>query len=91
MADVITELISEQRKRLVASILGHAEREIYADLTPEQRAGLRKKVLESVGVFSDFALDCVRASTKDWTVNEEALRVLNQVSRDVSRLHRDAS
>lgn len=80
MSDVVTELVGEQRRRLVGSILGFMEREIYPDLTPLQQAQVRKKVLTSVGVFSDFTLDCIRACNKGWVVNEEALRLLHQIN-----------
>jgi hypothetical protein len=86
LSDVVSELITAQRKRLLASILGHAEREIYPDLTPEQQGRFRDKVLTSVGVFSDFTLDCVRAANKDWTVNEDAMRVLHHISNQVTKL-----
>lgn len=84
MSDVVTELVAEQRRRLVGSILGFMEREIYPDLTVQQQVAVRKKVLTSVGVFSDFTLDCIRACNKGWVVNEEAMRLLNAINDQVS-------
>ncbi len=85
MGDILTDLAGEQRSRLVASILGHAERELYATMTAGQRKVLREKVLASVGVYHDFVLDCLRAANKGSVVNEEAMRLLGQIHEAVKR------
>lgn len=89
MSDSLVErLLTEQRGRLVASVMGHCEREVFADLTEAQRKALRKKVLESVGVFYDFCRDALRASAADAhacgvVLNEEALRLLGEIHAEI--------
>lgn len=82
--DPVRELVGEQRKRLIASILQHAEREVYPSLTPEQRSAFRTKVLESVGVYHDLVLDVIKVSNRDTVMNEEAVTLLRQIHRAVS-------
>lgn len=85
MSEFATRLASEQRARLVSSILSHAEREVYPKLAAHERKAFREKVLASVGVYHDFVLDCLRASTDNGSVvNEEALALLHSIHSKVS-------
>lgn len=88
--DVVTAMIARQRRRLIASILGHAERELYEDLTEEQQKAFRKKVITSVGVFADFAMDVVRSANEGYWVNEDAMTLLADISEQVRNLTADA-
>lgn len=83
MSDILADLAGEQRSRLVGSILGHVERELWVKLTAAERKAIREKVLASVGVYHDFVLDCLRAANKGSVVNEEALRLLGQIHEAV--------
>lgn len=86
MSDFATKLASEQRGRLVGSILGHAERAPWwAKLTNADRKAFRDKVLASVGVYHDFVLDCLRAADDGSVVNEEALRLLQSIHSSLAR------
>lgn len=84
--DVVTQMIARQRRRLIASILGHAERELYDDLTQGQQEAFRKKVITSVGVFADFAIDATRSANEGYWVNEEAMKLLADLSEQVRNL-----
>ena len=86
MADPVVAIIGEQRKRLVGAILGHAEREIYADLTEEQQRAFRAKVLTSASVFSDFVIDVVRGISQGMYVNEDAMRMLAEINAQVRNI-----
>lgn len=89
MADsYMARLIAERRKRLVASILGHAEREFWPQLRPEQREAFRQKVLSSVDEFSDLTRDILKVVSNDVVVNEHALELLERLHRDVTSLKR---
>ena len=81
MADPVVETIGNQRRRLVATILGHAEREIYPSLTQEQQLAFRAKVLQSTSAFSDFVIDTVRASSQGgiW-INEDVVELLATIT-----------
>lgn len=84
--DIYLELVRGQRRRMTGAILGHLEREVYPLLTAEQREATRQKVLDSVGVFSDFVVDCLRGASKGALINEDAVRMLDQISRGVRAL-----
>lgn len=88
MADIVTDLIGRQRRRLIATILGHCEREVYGDLTKAQQEKLREVVLTAVGTYSDFTLDCIRSANDGWVVNEDALRLLHRISEQTKRASR---
>lgn len=83
MADTqLTKLIGEQRKRLVASIMGHAEREFFVDLTPQQQQDFRKKTLSAIDQFCDLMRDVVKITSDDSVVNTEALDLLRLVHQN---------
>lgn len=74
--DHMTRLIGERRRRLVASILGHAEREFYGSLNPQQQRDFRAKVLSSVDEFADLMRDVLKIVSEDAVVNSHALDLL---------------
>jgi len=78
--EFLRSLMSEQRRRLVGSVLEHAENNLYQRMSSEEQRAFREKVLTSVGVFYDFMLDAVKASVNDGSVmNEEALVLLRDL------------
>jgi hypothetical protein len=89
MADPVVAIIGEQRKRLVGTILGHAEREFYADLTVEQQHAFRIKVLVAAGSFSDFLIDVVRGVSQGTWVNDEVIGLLAEINNQVRNLQAD--
>lgn len=89
MADPVVAIVGEQRKRLVGAILGHAEREFYADLTDEQQKAFRAKVLTSASSFSDFVIDVVRGVSQGSWVNDEAMRLLAEINTQVRNIARE--
>lgn len=76
MSDQMQRLIGERRRRLVASIMGHAEREFFDKLTPQQQADFRRKTLTSIDEFADLVRDVLKISGEDVAVNDHALRLL---------------
>lgn len=81
---LVTALLTEQRGRLVASIMGHAERNLFPKMTEPEKKAFRLKVLESVGVFYDFCKDALRASAaiseaEGVVLNEDAMRMLGEL------------
>lgn len=81
---MMIKLVTERRKRLVASILGHAEREFYDKLTPPQRDEFRRKVLSSVDEFADLIRDLLKVTGEDTLVNDHVLELLGKIHRAVS-------
>lgn len=85
--DLLRRLLGEQRKRLVASLLGYVEQSAWwASLTAAEQRTLRDRVLVSIGVYHDFVLDVVKVGSEDSLRNEEALRLIQQVHASQSRL-----
>lgn len=80
MADTqIQKLITRRRQRLVASILGHAEREFYAQLTPAQQRAFREKTLASIDEFCDLMRDVLKVASDDVVLNDHALELLESL------------
>jgi hypothetical protein len=71
----------------VASILGHAEREVYPHLTPLQRQAFRNKVLSSIDVYHDLVMDLIKVyeGRDDTIVNEEALKMIRDIHTELKR------
>lgn len=88
MDSQMARLIGERRKRLVASILGHAEREFFTSLTPEQQRDFRRKVLSSIDDFADLMRDVLKISSEDVILNQHAVDLLESLhsqQRDLAR------
>lgn len=83
--DVLSTVITAQRRRAVATILGPLEETVRSKVTIEEWETIRKSVLGAVGIFADFSLDAVRASSEGQWVNDEALQLLNEIHQSVKR------
>lgn len=77
----IKDFLKRRRDRAVGSILGYAEREIFQDLTPAQRAGLRATVLDALNGYHDSVLDLVKA--EDGVRNDYVVEVLERVEQEL--------
>ncbi len=77
--DTLRRLLDVQRRRLVASIMSHAERELYPDLTPDQQKAFRSKVLSAVGSYHDVMLDILGTRDETELINLEAIELLRDV------------
>lgn len=66
-------LLGESRKRLVGSLMGYLEKEIYPELDKQQQELLRTKVLTSVGAYHDVCIDVIKASINDGVISNEYL------------------
>ena len=85
--DQLRRLAGEARKRAVGGILAAAENSPWWDrlTTPEQRAH-RDKVIGSINAYHDVVLDMIKVSQADALVNEETLRVIQQVHAAAERI-----
>lgn len=85
MSEFARQLAVEQRKRLVGSLMDHLERQVYPHVPKTVQVALRQKVLQSVGVYHDFVVDCLKASVADGVlVNEALLEKLDEIHREVT-------
>jgi len=84
MGDPMTEAVVRQRKRVVAAVLGHVEREIVPLLPTAERdrayQELRQKVLQSTAAYQDFVLDAMRGATQGVWVSDDVLEMLADIS-----------
>jgi len=71
------DFLKRRRDRAVGSIIGYAEREIFKDLSVEQRAGLRQVVLDATNGYHDSVLDLVKA--EDGVRNDRVVELLEQL------------
>lgn len=78
--DPTRALLQRQRQRLVASVLGHAERTFFAKLTAAEQQAFRSKVLASVDTYHDFMLDLTKVMEDQAPdVNQEAVRLIREM------------
>lgn len=86
--DMVVRLLDAQRRRLVATIMGHAERAFFSKLTQPERDEFRAKVLDGVAAFSDFTRDVVKIADTDFVRNERVLELIESIhsgQRDLIR------
>lgn len=81
MSEFVRNVLVEQRKRLVGTVMSHLEANVYPKLTVTERKELRDKVLTAVGAYHDICLDMLKASVTDGSVvNEEAVRLMAELN-----------
>jgi hypothetical protein len=88
MATQLMRLVQERRRRLVASIMGHAEREFFDALTEAQQQAFRAKVLQSIDEFADLVRDLLKVQGEDVVVNEHALQLLEALHHQQATIAR---
>lgn len=83
MNDDIRTLAGFQRRRLVATLMGILERELWPSLSEPERKAIRRQVLASVDAYHDFILDVCKVyeSKRDDAslVNSEAIHLLRRI------------
>ena len=83
-SEFVRNLMIEQRKRVVGSIMSHAEKNIFPSLSVPQQRAFRDKVLSSIGAYHDTCLDVLKASVDDgFVVNTEAIDLLRNIHAEV--------
>ena len=86
MSGLVANLLSQQRKRLVAGVLGSAERAAWwPKLAAPEQVEFRARVLASVNGFYDVTLDLLKATADEGVlISEDALRLI-QATHDRAR------
>lgn len=88
----VRNMLNEQRRRAVASLMQYLEANIFDRLTEREQRELRSKVIGSVGQYHDVCLDMLKASVNDGTVmNDEAARLLAGLKSEVTNLRREVT
>ena len=89
MSEFVRNVLNEQRKRMLGSIMQYVEREVYPKLSPREQKALREKVLNATGAYHDMCLDLLKASVSDGSVvNEEAIRLMAELNTRLQRASR---
>ena len=86
MAGLVSGLLAQQRKRLVAGVLGAAERsEWWPKLSVSEQSDFRTRVLHSINGYYEVTLDLLKVSTDEGVlISEDALRLI-QATHDRAR------
>ncbi len=83
--DRLRKLLVVQRRRLVGTILGFAERELYPQISKDQQQAFRAKVLTAVEGYHDLVMDIVGVAEDDNVIiNAEALELLRDIREQLA-------
>lgn len=83
----LSALLSSSHRRLVATVMGHLERQVYPHLSIEDRRELREVVIRAAGTYHETALDCLKAADSgddEVLRNERLWDLLEQIHRAVN-------
>jgi len=88
----VRNMLNEQRKRAVGSLMQYLEANVYDRLSVEEQRELRARVLGAIGQYHDTCLDMMKASVNDGTlINEDAVRMLAKLNTDMGLLRREVT
>lgn len=80
MADIVIRLITEQRKRCIAGVLGHCEHSAWWErLSVAEQREFRDKLLGDIGVFYDMVRDVVKVGSEEAVINENTVRMISEI------------
>ena len=85
----ITRVLDQQRRRMIAAIMGHAERSFFDRLTHEEQQAFRNNTLAAIGVYCDLVRDIVKVSNDDVVLNTEVLELVQAMHSNQHKLIRD--
>lgn len=79
-------VVTEQRKRCLASILGAAESSPWwGRLSREEQLAHRQRVIDSLGVFYDLCRDVIKVSDEEGLRNDHVVEMIEQIHRNSTR------
>lgn len=86
MSAVVVRVVTEQRKRCLASILGGAENAPWwGRLSREEQLAYRQKVIDALGVFYDLVRDVIKVSDDDGLRNDHVVELIERIHTQVQR------
>lgn len=87
MSQFVNNLMAQQRKRAVGTLMSYVERDIYPHLPQIQAKELREKVLAVIGAYHEVTLDVLKSAVDDGTaVNDDALAILSRMDGNLRAL-----
>ena len=89
MSDLVRGILSEQRRRLIATILGTVEASsAWSKMPAAEQKAFREKIIASIGVFADLCFDVLKVTNEGSIRNELAVGLIQQVHDSQRRLER---
>lgn len=83
----VKDFLRRRRDRALATILNHAEKDLYERLTPAERKAYRACVIDALNSYHDAVLDLMHSEDDQYTRNDEALAILEAAAdRALSRV-----
>lgn len=90
MSQFVRNMLVEQRKRLVGTLMKYVETDVYPRLPESERHRLRKKILQSIDSYHDVCLDMLKASVDDGSIhNDEAVRLLARLNSEIDAMRQE--
>jgi hypothetical protein len=84
--DPVRRIVTEQRNRLVATLLTHLEPKLRPAREREWQE-TRKVVMDAVGTYHDLVLDVLKVSREDGSIrNETAVELIRAVHTSQRRI-----
>lgn len=89
MSVQVREFLKNRRDRVLGTILGNAERQIWPKLTQPEREAFRNIVIDAVNSYHDSVLDLVKSD--DGARNDEVVALLERLEQRMrtAQGHRD--
>lgn len=86
MSAAVMRVVTEQRKRCLASILGAAETSPWwTKLSRDEQLAYRQRVIDALGVFYDLCRDVIKVSDEDSVRNEHVVELIERIHTQVTR------
>jgi hypothetical protein len=85
--DPVRRIVTEQRNRLVATLLTHLESRLRPLGGEREWQATRKVVMDAVGTYHDLILDVLKVSREDGSIrNETAVELIRAVHMSQRRI-----
>jgi hypothetical protein len=86
VSGAVIRVVTEQRKRCLASILGAAETSTWwPRLTKDEQLAYRQRVIDALGVFYDLCRDVIKVSDEDGLRNDHVVDLIERIHVQVTR------
>ncbi len=85
MSAAVLKVVTEQRKRCLASILGAAETSPWWNrLTRDEQMAYRQRVIDSLGIFYDLVRDVIKVTDdNDALFNDHVVELIERIHTQV--------
>lgn len=81
MSDQIRALLSEQQRRLVATVMSTVEPAIRPRVSQGEWASIRRRLMDAIGSYHDLVLDAMRVRDTGVLRNDAVAEVLAALHR----------